>query len=132
MCAGSGGLGFQLPLNDFQVADGAGSSEVEFVLAAADVASVSALSSARMCLAVFDGHALAELLSAGGCRGSLAQALLQKLVVGDFDGAATVGSCIRALRPQRARAAGLGGKLGSPPGLVGGSRVDMNGIEVNA
>ena len=104
-------MGFQLPLNNFQIANGAGSSEVEFVLAAAKVAGMSPLSPARVRLAVFDRHALAELLSASGCRGSLAQALLQKFVVGDLDGAATAGSRIRTVRPQRARTAGLGREL---------------------
>ncbi len=69
------------------------------------------MASARVCLAVFDWHPLAELRPARRRSGPLTQALLQKLVVGDLDGTPSAGGGIRATGAQRARLAGLGGEL---------------------
>jgi hypothetical protein len=74
---GSDDLGFEPPLNDLEIADGRRAPKIEFVLSAADKAGVSPLAAAGVRLAVFDWDPLAELLSPGRRRGSLAEALLQ-------------------------------------------------------
>ncbi len=100
-----------MALNDLEIADRAGTSEIELVLAAAAIARVSTLSSARVRLAMLDGHAFAKLLTASGCGSLFAESMLQELVLGDRDRAATVERRVGALRPQRARTAGVGWKL---------------------
>ena len=96
----------ELALNDLEVADGTGSSEIEFVLSTADVPCVFPLAAARVCLAMLDWNALTELLSACGGRSLLAQPMLEQFVVGDRHRAPPLGCGIGALRSKRARAAG--------------------------
>lgn len=97
--------------NYFEIGDCGGASQIELVLAAAEVTGVSALPSARVCLAMFNRHALAEFLST--CRGGglLPKPMLKKLVVSDRYRSSAVGCSIGALRSQFADATGLGREL---------------------
>jgi len=72
---------------------------------------VPTLATTGVGLAVLDRDSLAQLFAAGRRGSELSQTLLEKLVLGDGYGATSLRPGVGAFRPQRARSAGLDGKL---------------------
>src|SRR5438034_9363100 len=94
-----------------QILDGARTAEVEGVLANADVASVVPLSLRNVCELVFDYCALPQRRASRGRLDLFAEAVLQRLVLGDRDGAAVPEFGGGALIAQRAAIAAVGVEL---------------------
>src|SRR6266498_2013094 len=90
-----------------QILDGARTTEVEGVLANADVARVVPLSLRNMCELVFDYCALPQRRASRAHLDLFADAVLQRLVLGDRDGAAVPEFGGGALIAQRAAIADL-------------------------
>src|SRR5207249_6186191 len=98
-------------MQHLQILDGARTAEVEGVLANADVARVVPLSLRNMCELVFDDGALPQRRASRGRLDLFAQAVLQRLVLGDRDGAAVPEFGGGALIAQRAAIADVGVEL---------------------
>src|SRR6266496_1638163 len=94
-----------------QILDGARTAEVEGVLANADVARVVPLSLRNMCELVFDHGALPQHRASRGRLDLFAEAVLQRLVLGDRDGAAVPEFGGGALIAPRAAIADVGVEL---------------------
>ena len=93
----------------FQILDRARASEVEGVLADADVARMVALPLRDMCELVFDDGALAQCCASGGGLHLFAEPLLQLFVLGDRDRASIPefgGGALRAQRDSRSQTSG--------------------------
>src|SRR5512134_2545322 len=95
----------------FQVLDRARAAEVEGVLADADVPRVVTLALRNMRECVLDARALPKGGTSRRRLDLLAQALLQRLVLGDRDGAAVAAFSGGALTTQRAAIAEVGIEL---------------------
>src|SRR5436189_3656304 len=94
-----------------QILDGARTAEVEGVLANADVARVVPLSLRNMCELVFDHCALPQRRASTGRLDLFAEAVLQRLGLGDGDGAAVREFGGGGLIGQRAAIADVGVEL---------------------
>src|SRR5438034_3896868 len=94
-----------------QILDGARTAEIEGVLANADVAGVVPLALRNMCELVFDHGALPQRRAARGRLDLFAEAVLQRLVLGDRDGAAVPEFGGGALIAPRAVIADVGVEL---------------------
>src|SRR5579883_3506179 len=95
-------------MNCLEVGERSGASPVKQVGADADVSSASSLPAAGVGERVLDCHTLAEPLSPRGRSRQFLQALLQRLVVGDRNGASVAGRAIGALPALGTAVAQLG------------------------
>jgi len=98
-------------VDGLEIHDGGGAADVEQILPNAEVASATALLAADVCEPMFHGNSLTEAFTALWSCDELAQAVLQRLVVGDADGATRGGRRHRARGAQRAAPAHFGVEL---------------------